>query len=204
MELLPLLTFAAVYLAAVASPGPGMAMVVARGLAMGRAGAVPFIAGFVAGDLILFTISATGLAVIARSFETLFLVIKLAGCGWLLYMAWKIWRAPAVVADVAATGVGARAWPSFLSSLSLTLGNPKAIVFFVSILPLVVDLKELTLLVYLEVAAVMVLVFTPVLALALYSAAQARRWLRSGRAVRRVNRCTAGVMAGAAVVLATR
>jgi len=62
MTLAGLLIFAAVYVVATASPGPGVAAVVARVLAKGTHGMPGFIAGFVIGDLIWFSIAATGLA----------------------------------------------------------------------------------------------------------------------------------------------
>jgi threonine/homoserine/homoserine lactone efflux protein len=204
MDLAALLIFAGVYFVAVASPGPGMAAVVARGLGQGMAAAPAFVAGFVVGDLIWFTVAATGLAVIANTFEVLFLAIKYAGCAYLLYMAWKIWTAPVKAADVAAAAARVRSWPSFLGSLSLTLGNPKVIVFFLSIMPLVVDLKAITALVFVEMAVVIVLVITPVMFTALWLADRARRVFTSERALRNINRGTAGVMAGAAAVIATR
>jgi len=54
MSLYGLLVFSAVYMLAVATPGPGVAAVVARSLAKGTHGAPAFIAGFVVGDLIWF------------------------------------------------------------------------------------------------------------------------------------------------------
>jgi threonine/homoserine/homoserine lactone efflux protein len=204
MDISALAIFAGVYFVAVASPGPGMAAVVARGLGQGMAAAPAFVAGFVVGDLIWFTVAATGLAVIARTFEVLFLAIKYAGCAYLLYMAWKIWTAPVKAADVAAAAAKVRSWPSFLGSLSLTLGNPKVIVFFLSIMPLVVDLKAVTALIFVEMAVVILLVITPVMFTALWLADRARRVFTSERALRNINRGTAGVMAGAAAVIATR
>jgi threonine/homoserine/homoserine lactone efflux protein len=204
MTLASLLLFASVYFVAVASPGPGMAAVIARGLGRGMAAAPAFVAGFVVGDLIWFTIAATGLAVIATRFEMLFLVVKYAGCAYLLYMAWKIWNAPVAAGDVAAAREKVRAWPSFLGSLSLTLGNPKVIVFFLSIMPLAVDMKEMSILVFAEMAAVIVLVIAPVMTCALMLADRARRVFKSEKALRRINRGTAAIMAGAAAAIAAR
>jgi threonine/homoserine/homoserine lactone efflux protein len=204
MDPFSLLAFAVVYLVAVSTPGPGLAAVVARGLGHGLAAGPAFVAGFVVGDLIWFTIAATGLAIIASSFEALFLMIKYAGCLYLLYMAYRIWTAPVVAADVVAAAGRVRAWPSFLGALALTLGNPKVIVFFLSIMPLVIDPKGMTPLLFAELAAVIVLVITPVMSGALILADRARRVFRSERALRRINRGTAVVMAGVAAVIASR
>ena len=53
MTIYGLLTFCAVYAVAVAVPGPGVAAVIARGLAHGLKGTPAFIAGFMVGDLAL-------------------------------------------------------------------------------------------------------------------------------------------------------
>lgn len=204
MDPLALLLFAGVYFVAVASPGPGLAAVVARGLGHGMTAAPAFVAGFVVGDLVWFTIAATGLAVIAQTFTTVFIVIKYAGCAYLLWMAWKIWTAPVTGAEVKADAAKPRWLSSFLGSLALTLGNPKVIVFFLSIMPLVVDPGQLSVFAFLELAITIVLVITPTMLGYLWLADRARRVFTSPKALRRINRGTAGIMAGAAAVIATR
>jgi threonine/homoserine/homoserine lactone efflux protein len=204
MTLTGLLLFASIYFVAVASPGPGLAAVVARGLAQGTKGAVPFIAGFVVGDLIWLTVATTGLALIAQTFEQVFTVIKYAGCAYLLYVAWAIWTAPVTPGDIAARGGITSPWSSFLGSLLLTLGNPKVIVFFMSLMPLVVDMNAMTPLVYLELMSMAFFVLTPVLVTALLLADRARRVFTSEKALRRINQGTAGIMAGAAVAIAAK
>jgi len=204
MDIAALLLFAGIYFVAVSTPGPGLAAVVARGLGHGLASGPAFVAGFVAGDLIWFAIAATGLAFVASTFETLFVAIKYAGCMYLLVMAYRIWTAPVAAAEVAAARGKASAWPSFLGALAITLGNPKVIVFFVSIMPLVIDPKTMTPLIIAQLAAVIVLVITPVMSAALILADRARRLFRSELALKRINRGTAAVMAGAAAVIAAR
>src|SRR5438128_7064305 len=57
MTIYGMLTFCAVYALAVAAPGPGVAAVIARGLAHGLKGTPAFIAGFMVGDLVWFAIA---------------------------------------------------------------------------------------------------------------------------------------------------
>ena len=201
MSTLGLLSFALVYLAAVMSPGPGVAATVARGLGTGTRNGAGYIAGFVVGDLVWFTIAATGLAALAPRFETAFLLLKYAGCAYLLWMAWKIWTTPVAATDVGATAQVPGQWSSFLATLTLTLGNPKVMVFFLSIMPLVVDVSTMTLTTYLSMAAVIVVVISASILLVLNLATQARRVFRSPVALTRINRASAGLMAGAAVVV---
>ena len=197
-----LLLFAAIYFAAVATPGPGVAALIARVLGHGLRGVAPFIAGYFVADMIWLSAAATGLAVVAKSFAGVFVAIKLAGAAYLLYMAWRMATAPAVV-DVAPPPA-TRGWRAFLSSLSLTLGNPKVMVFFLSIMPLVVDVKTLTTLALVELAAVCAVVIFSTLALYALAANRARIFLRSTRAMRFVHRLAGGLMAGVAVAVATR
>jgi threonine/homoserine/homoserine lactone efflux protein len=204
MTLSGLLVFAGIYFAAVASPGPGLALVVARGLAKGLQGLPWFVAGFVLGDLILMTLAVSGLAIIAKTFESAFLVLRYLGAAYLFFLAWKIWRAPVATLEVTADSLREKPIAAFLSSFLLTLGNPKPIIFFLSIMPLVVEMREITPLIYLELALTVIVVITPVMVAASILADRARRLLRSERALRNLNRGTAGIMAGAAAMVASR
>ena len=144
MSISSLLLFAAVYFAAVATPGPGVAALVARVLAYGLVGVAPFIAGYVVGDFVWLAIAATGLAVVAHEFAGVFVALKFAGVAYLLYVAWGMARSSAPLGAAAPPSRATRGWRAFSGSLSLTLGNPKVIVFFLSIMPLVVDLDAMT------------------------------------------------------------
>lgn len=205
MSLTGLLVFASVYAMAVATPGPGIAAVVARVLARGIAGAPAFILGFVVGDLVWFGLAVAGLAVLANTFHMVFVVIKYAGVAYLLYMAYRLWTAPAATPESADTGsVKDGNLKLFLTSLSLTLGNPKVIVFFMAILPTVVDLQNLTVLGAAEIALIIAVIITAVMTGYALAAARARQFFRSARAMKIVNRVCGATIAGAAVVVATR
>ena len=94
MTLGSLILFAAVYFAAVATPGPGLAALVARVIAYGLVGVAPFIAGYVVGDIIWLVVAGTSLAALAKSFAGAFTAIKYAGAAYLLYLAWRTATAP--------------------------------------------------------------------------------------------------------------
>src|SRR5262245_4602396 len=91
--------FCAIYLIAVATPGPGVAAVIARSLARGSRGAAAFIAGFLVGDLVWFVFAATGLAALAQTAYALFVVLKYVGAAYLLYLAYRLWTSPAQPLD---------------------------------------------------------------------------------------------------------
>jgi len=204
MTIYGLLTFCAVYVLAVATPGPGIAAIVARGLAHGTKGAPAFIGGFVVGDLVWFAIAATGLAALARTAATLFVAIKWAGVAYLLYLAYKLWTAPAKQVEVETQGRKQHGWNAFLASLMLTLANPKAILFFLALLPTVIDLASMNMARFLEISAAIVVLQPLVLGSYALLAARARDLFTTPKAVRRLNRTSGLAMAGAAVVVATR
>jgi len=199
-----LLTFCAVYALAVATPGPGVAAIIARSLAHGFKGAPAFVAGFVVGDLVWFSIAATGLAALARTAATVFILIKWAGVAYLLYLAWRLWTAPAERVTVEDDDGRQHGWRAFVASLMLTLANPKAILFFLALLPTVIDLASLDALRFAEISAAIAIVLPAVLFTYVLLAARARELFTTPKAVRRLNRSSGVAMAGAAVVVATR
>jgi threonine/homoserine/homoserine lactone efflux protein len=204
MTIYGLLTFCAVYTLAVATPGPGIAAIVARSLAHGFEGAPAFVAGFIVGDLLWFGIAATGLAALAKTAATVFVVIKWAGVAYLLYLAWKLWTAPPGHVEAAAADGRQHGWRAFVASLMLTLANPKAILFFLALLPTVVDLASMNAVRFLEISMAIAIVLPAVLFSYVFLAARARQLFTTPQAVRRLNRSSGVAMAGAAVVIATR
>ena len=205
MSIYGLLTFCAVYALAVATPGPGIAAIIARSLAHGFKGAPAFVAGFLVGDFVWFAIAATGLAALAKTAATVFIAIKWAGVAYLLYLAWKLWTAPAERVAVHEAGErGQHGWKAFVASLMLTLANPKAILFFLALLPTVVDLTTMNALTFIEITIAITILQPMVLFAYVFLAARARQMFTTPKAVRRLNRSSGVAMAGAAVVVATR
>lgn len=109
IDLTGLLIFAGALLVAAASPGPGIAAIVARVLGRGTRGAVAFTTGVALGDVVWLAFAVLGLAVLA--FHGVFLIIKYAGAAYLLWLAWKLWTAPVPASSP-------RACASILSSSS--------------------------------------------------------------------------------------
>lgn len=204
MALHGFILFCLAYFLAVLTPGPGIAAIVARVVSRGRSGLAPFIGGYVVGDLSWFTLAATGMAMLARNAHLLFVVIRYLGAAYLLLLACKIWRAPTQPPDEHAPEIRERGVQAFLASLSLTLGNPKPMIFYLVLLPTVVDLPHLTLKGFVELALALIIILCTVLLGYTVAALRARRLFRNARALRWLNRSTSAVLAGAAVTVAVR
>jgi threonine/homoserine/homoserine lactone efflux protein len=204
MDVAALAVFAAALFVAAASPGPGIAAIVARVLGRGPRGAIAFAAGVALGDVVWLTIAIGGLAVLAQTFHAVFVAIKWLGVAYLAWLAWRMWHAPVQPREVAADLRVERPWAPFGAGLAVTMGNPKVMVFYVALLPTLVDLARVDALGWLELSAVTLAVLAVVFGGWIALAAKARRLFASPRALRRLQRGSAGAMAGAAAWVATR
>lgn len=203
MELSSLLIFAGALFVAAGSPGPSVAALVARVLARGYRDVLPFLLAMWIGEAIWLSMAVFGLAAIANTFYWLFLAIKWAGVAYLFYLAWKMWTAPAVIADDNAPQTR-EPLKLFLTGMAVTMGNPKIMMFYMALLPTIIDIRHVTLIGWAELVAVTVVVLMIIDLGWTALAARARTFLKSPRAVRIANRTSAGAMAGAAVAIATR
>lgn len=204
MDLLTLAAFTIAYTITVLVPGPGVAAIVARALGGGFWSAMPMLAGILVGDLIYLLFALFGLAAIAAWFGPVFLVVRWAGALYLLYIAWQFWTA-----RPGAEALGPRRaepfFRTFLAGFALTMGNPKTIVFYLALLPTVVPIDQpISALGFVELVGIIVVVLLVIGALYAALAAWAREFFVSPRAIRRLNRLAALIMAGAAAVVAVR
>ena len=161
------------------------------------------IAGETLGSVIWFAVAATGLAVMALAFATLFIVIRYAAAAYLLYLAWKFWTAPTTPVDTTHDETPDGNLRLFLAGLAINLGNPKNVIFFLALLPTVVDLDTLTLTGFAELTAIIIAIVAGVLWAYTIAASTARRLFTSPPAIRRMNRTSALIMAGTAAAVAS-
>lgn len=203
MTLAMFIAFAMAVGVAMASPGPTIVTLVARVVARGRRGLGWFCAGLVLGDVLWFSAAVFGLAALAQAAQPLFVALKYAGAAYLAWLAWKLWTAPAEPPPEgpAVAGEGRRL---LAGGLILALGNPKTMLFYVALLPALFDLTHLDAPTFGLLLTILVVVFVGVLAGYVVAADQARRLVRSARAVQAVNRVSGTMMGGAAIAIAVR
>jgi threonine/homoserine/homoserine lactone efflux protein len=203
MDVSSLLIFAGVLAVAAGSPGPSVAALVARVLARGFRDVLPFLLAMWVGEAIWLSFGVFGLAAIAETFQLLFVIIKWLGVAYLLFLAWKMWRAPVVESGDALPSESSPL-RMFLAGMAVTLGNPKIMIFYLALLPTIIDLGHISAISWAELTVTMIVVLIGVDLAWVFAAAQARRLLRSARAMRAANRTSATVIAGAAVAIAAR
>ncbi|EKF41822.1 lysine exporter protein LysE/YggA [Nitratireductor indicus C115] len=203
MDFSALLIFGVTLLVAAGSPGPSIAALVARVITRGWRDVLPFLLAMWIGEAIWLSFAIFGLAYVAETFHHLFVAIKYAGVAYLLYLAWRMWTAPVETGTGEMPAADSRL-RLFLAGMAVTLGNPKIMMFYLALLPTLIDLTSVTLLGWAELTVTMVLVLIAVDAAWMVAATQARRLLKSSRAMRIANRTSASMMAGAAAAIATR
>ncbi|ACL59407.1 LysE family translocator [Methylobacterium nodulans] len=189
---------------AAAIPGPGITALVARALGSGFRSSLFMCLGLVLGDLTYLTAVVLGLALVAQTFGTVFLVIKWLGIAYLAWLAWTFWTSGISAEQVEAGKEKGGLVSSLLAGLTVTLGNPKTMVFYLAITPTIIELNSITLADYGVLAGITIVVLLIVLVPYLMLAAQARWLLRTPRALKALNRTAAVFMGGAAAAIAAR
>ncbi len=201
------LALAALCFVSMVAPGPGVMALVGHALAGGFRRSIGFILGMVSGDLVFLSLAILGMAALAHTFEELFLAIRFAAAGYLVYLGVKAWRAvPKVLGALANEDDIARVHHAkgYFSGLAVTLSNPKVIIFYIGILPGFVDLTALSATDVVVVAAIVVGVLASLMTGYALAAGRARHMLKSERALRRLNRGSGSVMIGAGIFIAAR
>ncbi len=175
------------------TPGPVWVALTARALSGGFHSAWPLALGVVVGDVLWPFLAILGVTWVVSVFSGFMTVLKFVASVIFVVMGALIIRHAdkTIASDSRLTRPGT--WAGFLAGLAVILGNPKAILFYMGVLPGFFDLTRLT---WADIAAICLLsMLVPLignLVLGL-SIDRARRLLTSPRALRRTN-VTAGVL----------
>jgi homoserine/homoserine lactone efflux protein len=150
MALKTWLLFLAMETALSLSPGPAVFYVVSHGV-RAPARAVPATLGILSANAIYFTLSATSLGALIAAGARYFAIAQWIGAAYLIHLGVKSLRCAAfshavALAETASDGSGVRREGSsrrqiYLGALTLQLANPKALLFFLALLPQFIDTR---------------------------------------------------------------
>jgi threonine/homoserine/homoserine lactone efflux protein len=131
-----LLGFGLASLVLIVVPGPGVLFVVGRALAHGRRTALATALGHAAGNYVVAACVAVGLgALLQRSVEA-FVIVKIAGALYLIWLGVHAIRHRKSLADAMAVATPPReGWRAARDGAVVGLTNPKAYILFGAILP---------------------------------------------------------------------
>lgn len=128
-----------------AIPSTSVALVVARSATHGVANGVAVSAGIVLGDLVFIVLAVMGLSLIAQSMGWLFMLVKYIGGAYLIWLGISLIAVKdSTAANSDNTSNKDGLLTSFLAGLFLTLGDVKAIFFYVSLFPTFIELSSLS------------------------------------------------------------
>lgn len=135
-----LLAFALIAFVLIIVPGPNVLFVISRSLMLGRTAGVGTALGGQLGVYVQVAAVAFGVGAVVERSVVVFTVLKLAGAAYLVYLGVQALRHRSSLA----TALGARTEPKTIRRILrdgffVGLTNPKAIVFFVAVLPQFVD-----------------------------------------------------------------
>ncbi|WP_298905127.1 LysE family translocator [uncultured Aliiroseovarius sp.] len=176
------------------TPGPVWVALVARVLAGGFTQAWPLTLGVAVGDIFWSILAALGMGWVASSVEGGMLVLRIVAALFFLWLGVTIIRSAGhkVTGDSRLTRPGMYA--GFVAGLIVILSNPKAILFYMGVLPGFFDLSRLT---AADITAIAVASFIVPLVgnlMLAYFVDRARALLSSERALTRMNYAAGGLL----------
>ena len=180
------------------SPGPGVFATISRAIASGFRSASLLIFGIVIGDIIYLLLAIFGLNIIAKILGEFFIFVRYIGGIYLIYLGYKIW----VLSPSFNIEKNSISWrTNFFSGLLITLSNPKVIIFYLTFLPAFIDLKHLKTFDIMIIITLVSVTLAFVLLSYAYMASRAKEFVKSKKAMKRLNRVSGGVMMGAGSLL---
>ena len=130
---------AAIALGLVLTPGPNMLYLVSRSITQGRRAGLVSLLGVAAGFVVYLAAAVAGIATVFSEVPAAYTALRLAGAGYLLWLAWKTLRpgGASVFAPEELPPDGPRRL--FAMGFLTNLLNPKIAVLYVSLLPQFID-----------------------------------------------------------------
>ena len=170
-----------------ATPGPVWVGLIARGLSGGFWSAAPLALGVVVGDAIWPLLAVLGVSWVVSEVSDFLVILKYVAMAMFLVMGIQLIRKRDVTINTNSGLTRPGMWAGFVAGVLVILGNPKAILFYMGILPGFFDLSMINR--YDIAAIVLVSIIVPLVGNLLMAALLnvVRGLLQSPTALRRMN-----------------
>lgn len=184
------------------TPGPVWVALLARAMSGGFHAAWPLAMGVVVGDVLWPLLAVLGVSWLVDQLDGVMTILRWVAVVMFLWMGWALIRAKgsALSADSRLTRPGM--WAGFIAGLVVILGNPKAILFYMGVLPGFFDLTQVTawdIAVICGLSLIVPLVGNLILAAGV---GRVRTVLKSETALRRMNLASGLLLIAVALVIA--
>ncbi|WP_277810049.1 LysE family translocator [Chromohalobacter canadensis] len=209
MDLAVWMTYLGVITALILFPGPVALLCMHHGLRHGRGRALATVVGGAMASLALMALSSLGLGAILTTSETAFMVLKVVGAAYLVYLGVQAWRSPskpmadpALEHGVMPADTRSRFW-LFGRGFSVGISNPKDLLFFGALFPNFIDLGQPQWPQFTILAMTWLVVDLATMTTYASVGSMISRWFGTSRRVRLFNRTTGGLFMAAGGALAT-
>ena len=131
-----LLGFTVASLVLIVIPGPGVLFVVGQALAHGRRTALVTACGHAAGNYVVAACVAVGLGTILQRSAAVFVVVKVLGAAYLVWLGiHAIWHRKSLASAFATAAEPRGGWRALRDGMMVGVTNPKSYILFGAILP---------------------------------------------------------------------
>lgn len=196
------LAFVAAAVVIAITPGPGSVLVLATGLRYRYTFVARALLGLEVALLVHLGIVALGLGALLATSSTAFLVMKIIGAAYLVWLGIQKWRATVEPVDTDQVRVATNG-KLFRQGLLVNLTNPKAVIFIAALVPQFINASAPQLPQYLIIGATMVGVDVVIMTAYALLAGRFRDWFQNTRMLRLQNRIFGGMFVSAGAFLAT-
>lgn len=188
MELLTLLSLAFATFIYAISPGPGLFAVLATSTRYGLVAALWLSVGHVVGDILYVSIAMFALGILSQTIEQSMVYVKFFGAAYLLFIGYQQYQSKGVSFQVG--GQEESVFKLLLAGFMVGGTNPKTIIYYLSFLPLFIDLNNLTLVTEIQVIVVVGVTVLLVLSLANVLGLKLRTYIEDPAVIKKVNKTT--------------
>ena len=179
-------------------PGVSVLTVSARSAASGFIHGVFTTIGIVIGDIVFILLAIFGLSVLADTMGNLFILIKYLGGAYLIWLGISLWRSKSRTIE-AEESIKSSLLSSFLIGLFITLGDLKAILFYLGFFPAIVDLSTISIFDTSIIVIIAIFAVGGVKLFYAYMADRASMLLKNSDAIRIINMIAGTIMIGVGV-----
>jgi threonine/homoserine/homoserine lactone efflux protein len=188
MDLFTLLSLTFATFVYAISPGPGLFAVLAISTRYGPIPAIWLSLGHTIGDIIYVALAMLTLNVLSEVISNSMLYVKILGASYLIYIGYQQWRSKGISFEQSSQKNSTL--KLLMAGFVVGVTNPKTIIFYLSFLPIFIDLNNLTVVTEIEVISVIGFTVFFVLSLANIMGIRLRKHIENPTIIKRVNELT--------------
>ena len=192
MDLLTLLSLMIATFVYAISPGPGLFAVLAISTRFGPIPAIWVSIGHTVGDIIYVALAIIALNALAELINESMLYVKILGASYLIFIGYQQFRSKGISFEPSSKK--SSVIKLLIAGFVVGVTNPKTIIFYLSFLPIFIDLNNLTLNTEVQVIVAIGLTVFFVLSLANILGVRLRSYIENPDSIRRINQVTGVTM----------